>query len=455
MRLHALVLTAACAPSLALAQRAADPIAGERRTVIGRAAARIAPSVVNVNVVRREHTAPRNMLEQMMVPRGYEQVVEGLGTGFLISGDGLIITNQHVVSGAERIVVTLRDGRDFSARLLGEDDRTDIAVVKIDTTGLPVAPIGRSSALEIGDWLVAVGNPYGFLLGNTEPTVTAGVVSALGRDILPSENQSGLYVDMIQTDAAINPGNSGGPLVNADGEVVGVNAFILTQSGGFVGLGFAIPIERAMRVAHEIAQYGRVRRGWVGVDIEEPRAESGAWRRQAGVNVRRVAAGGPGFLAGLQPGDLIARINGVAVRNYLSWEKALLDVAPGDSIHLTVQRVGGAARELAVGATDLPSASAERINLRDLSLITVTPAIQVERQLAAGRGALVISAGPSWQRALGVQAGDVILQINNYVINRAEDVGQVVQYLQGKSPVMRFFFTHGDQVRWVDMSGAP
>jgi len=440
-------------PAARLSAQQADP-AAQRHGVIAAAAARVAPAVVNVSVVRRERTLPRNIFEQMMVPRGFEQRVEGLGTGFLATTDGLIITNQHVTAGAEQIVVTLRDGREFPARLLGEDDHTDIAVLRIDTTGLPVAPIGSSRSLEIGDWVVAIGNPYGFLLGDPEPSITAGVVSALGRDILPSNDQTGVYVDMIQTDAAINPGNSGGPLVNAAGEVVGVNAFILTQSGGSIGLGFAIPIERAMRVAREIAANGRVRRGWVGVDIAEPRASGTSWRRQPGVLVRRVAPGGPGAAAGLQPGDLIEQVNGHLQRNFLSWENVLLDLAPGDTLRLTTKR-GQAALTRTLVASDLPSESASRVNLRDLTLITVTTAIQSERGLATGRGALVVSASPPWQRALGLLAGDVIVQINNYVIATAEQVGQVVDYLRSKQLPMRFFFVRGDQVVSADMWNTP
>ena len=437
----------------AQAQQRPDPIGQTRRSAIGAAAARVAPAVVSVNVVRRERTMPRDFFEQMMLPRGFERRVEGLGTGFLVSADGLIITNQHVTGGAEQIIVTLRDGRDFPARLLGEDDQTDIAVLKIDASGLPVAPIGRSRALQIGDWLVAIGNPYGYLLGNSEPSVTAGVVSALGRDILPGENQTGLYVDMIQTDAAINPGNSGGPLVNTDGEVVGVNAFILTQTGGSVGLGFAIPIERAMRVAQDLRAQGRVRRGWVGVEIAEPQAQASEWRRQPGVVVRRVAPGGPGAAAALKPGDVIERANGQVLRNFLGWEKALLDLAPGDTLRLTVQRAGGD-RDVSLAATDLPSASAERVTLRDLALVTVTPDIQAERGLAVGRGALVVTAGPGWQRTLGLQPGDVIVQINNFAIARAEQVQQVVSYLSGRQ-AMRFFFARGGQLISADMWGTP
>jgi serine protease Do len=449
---------AALAAALLLAARPAaaqrpDPVGQQRRSVIGVAAARVAPAVVSVNVVRRERATPRTPFEQMLIPRGYERRVEGLGTGFLVSADGLIITNQHVTGGADQIVVTLRDGRDLPARLLGEDDQTDIAVLKIEGTGFPVVSIGRSRELQIGDWLVAIGNPYGYLLGNTEPSVTAGVVSALGRDILPGQDQTGLYVDMIQTDAAINPGNSGGPLVNADGEVVGVNAFILSQSGGSVGLGFAIPIERAMRVARDLRAQGRVRRGWLGLEIVEPQPQSSEWRRQPGVLVRRVAPGGPAAAAGLKPGDLIERANGAVLRNFLGWEKVLVDLAPGDSVRLVIGRTDGG-RAVRLAATDLPSEHAERVTLRDLQLITVTADIQAERSLATGRGALVVAAGAGWQRTLGLQAGDVILQINNYTIARAEQVQQVVQYLSGRA-AMRFYFARGDQLIYADMWGTP
>jgi serine protease Do len=435
------------------AQQRPDAVAASRHSAIAAAVARVAPAVVSVNVVRRERQMPRDVFEQMMIPRGFERRVEGLGTGFIVSADGLIITNQHVTGGADSIVVTPRDGRDLPARLLGEDGRTDIAVLNVDGAGLPVAPLGRSRTLLAGDWAVAIGNPYGYLLGNSEPTVTAGVISALGRDILPSQDQTGMYVDMIQTDAAINPGNSGGPLVNVDGEVVGVNAFILSQTGGSVGLGFAIPIERALRVAQDLRRQGRVRRGWVGVEIAEPQPQSGNWRRQPGVIVRRVAPGGPGAAAGLKPGDLISRAEGQLLRNFLGWERVLLDLQPGDTLALVVQR-DGADRTVRLRSTDVPSASAERVNLQDLQLITVTPDIQTERHLATSRGALVVAAGSGWQRTLGIQAGDVILQINSYTIARAEQVQQVVAYLQGRG-AMRFFFVRGDQVIYADLWGTP
>src|SRR6266567_6759965 len=269
-----------------------------RQTAIVTAAARLAPAVVSVNVLRRERQLPQDPFDLFFMPRGAEQVVEGYGSGFIISPDGVVITNQHVTEGAEQIVVTMRDGRDFAAKILGEDPLTDIAVLKLDAAGLPTAPLGKSTDLLIGEWVVAVGNPFAYLLGNAEPTVTAGVVSAVGRNLLPSEGQSGIYVGMIQTDAAINPGNSGGPLANALGEVVGVNSSIFTSSGGSVGIGFAIPIERALRVADELRRSGTVRRAWVGLDVAGADDLRG-WKRVGGLRVTQVAANGPAARAGV------------------------------------------------------------------------------------------------------------------------------------------------------------
>src|SRR3989440_583107 len=197
---------------------------GSRQTAIVTAAARVAAAVVSVNVLRRERRVAADPFDLFFMPRGYEQTVEGYGSGFIVSPDGLVITNQHVTQGAEQIVVTARDGRDFPAKVLGEDPLTDIAVLKIDGASLPVTPLGKSTDLQIGEWVVAVGNPFAYLLGNTEPTVTAGVGSAGGRNLLPSEGQSGVYVGVIQTAAPIKPRDSGGPPPNAPGEGGGVKS---------------------------------------------------------------------------------------------------------------------------------------------------------------------------------------------------------------------------------------
>src|SRR5919112_2120991 len=244
----------------AAAQSAID---ASRRTALVTAADRVSPAVVSINVSSRQQMAPRSPWDFFFVPEG-ARVIQGYGTGFIVRSNGIIVTNQHVVANAQRVVVTLPDGSDVPAMVLGEDPVTDIAVLRVKRDGLPTVAVGHSTDLMIGEWVVALGNPYAYLLGNAEPTVTVGVVSATGRNILPGGDQTGLYLDMIQTDAAINPGNSGGPLTNALGEVVGVNSSIFSNSGGSVGLGFAIPIERAVRVADENIRNGSVRRAWGG-----------------------------------------------------------------------------------------------------------------------------------------------------------------------------------------------
>ena len=291
---------------------------GSRRTALVAAVERASAAVVSINVSSRQEAPARSPWDFFFVPEG-SRVVQGYGTGFAIRPNGIILTNQHVVANAERVVVTLPDGSDLPAKVLGEDPMTDIAVLQVNRQGLPAVTPGRSTDLMIGEWVIALGNPYAYLLGNAEPTVTVGVVSATGRNILPSGEQTGLYFDMIQTDAAINPGNSGGPLTNALGEVVGVNSSIFTNSGGSVGLGFAIPIERALRVADEIIRSGTVRRAWVGLDVEGAAAMRN-WKSSGGVMLASVAPGGPAAKAGLRRGDILEEANGRRLRNYLDWE---------------------------------------------------------------------------------------------------------------------------------------
>src|SRR5437867_8445454 len=372
--LRASVATVALAPHLA-----GQDLAKTRQTAIVAAASRLAPAVVSVNVLRRERQLPQDPFDLFFMPRGSEQVVEGYGSGFIISPDGVVITNQHVTQGAEQIVVTTREGRDFPAKILGEDPLTDIAVLKVDGSGLPTAPLGRSTDLLIGEWVVAVGNPFAYLLGNTEPTVTAGVVSAVGRNLLPSQGQSGIYVGMIQTDAPINPGNSGGPLANAVGEVVGVNSSIFTSSGGSVGVGFAIPIERALRVADELRRYGTVRRAWVGLEVDAQ--DLRGWKRAGGLRVTELAPGGPAARAGIAQGDVLVSATGHRLRTFLDWEAVLLDTGPGDTVVVSY-RHGAQVRTARVPVNDLPTSRAEKVSiLGGMQVITVTPAIQAERNI--------------------------------------------------------------------------
>ena len=228
-------------PSAATRPATQAAVDASRRTALVSATERVSGAVVSISVRSRQEVRPQSPWDFFFVPE-QSRVLEGYGTGFIIRPDGVILTNQHVVAKAERVVVTLPDGSDLPAKVLGEDPLTDIAVLRVDRKGLPAVTTGRSTDLMIGEWVVALGNPYAYMLGNAEPTVTVGVVSATSRNILPTGDQTGLYLDMIQTDAAIDPGNSGGPLTNALGEVVGVNSSIFSSSGGSVGLGFAIGV---------------------------------------------------------------------------------------------------------------------------------------------------------------------------------------------------------------------
>lgn len=429
-------------PRLDTRAQRSDILGQQRHSAIVTAAARVAPAVVSVNVVRRERRTARGAFDFFFLPRPYERLVQGLGSGFLVSPDGTVITNQHVTANAEEIVVTTSDGVDHEAELLGEDPLTDIAVLKIDADGLPTAAIGRSTDLMIGEWVVAIGNPYGYLLGNTEPSVTAGVVSALGRNLLPSGDEGTIYVRMIQTDAAINPGNSGGPLVNTLGEVVGVNSSIFSESGGSVGVGFAIPIERAVRVAEELKRYGEVRRAWVGLSV------AGAdrlrdWKKSGGLEVIDVAPGGPADRVGIRRGDVLVSADGYGLRTFLDWEAVKLDVGPGDSLSITYSR-GGRERTAVVVVQDLPTSMAERISvLGQIELITVTPAVRQERGLRVDAGALVVAVEPQAQRVTGLAVGDVIVQINRRRIRSAEDVREAFSEARGGGAI-RLYFVRGD-----------
>jgi len=407
-------------------QTTRDLTIGRSNAIVG-ASARVAPAVVSVRV-----TLPTPRASAWDLFTGAQPgSPQSFGTGFILRADGVVITNQHVVANAEQITVTLADGTDVEGRLLGEDPLTDIAVSKLERTGLPVVHVGRSSDLMIGEWAIALGNPYTYLLGNAEPTVTAGVISATGRNILPTGDQNGLYLDMIQTDAAINPGNSGGPLVNALGEVIGVNSSIFSSSGGSVGLGFAIPIERAVRVAEEIIRNGAVRRAWVGLDVAQG-GEMGEWKRTGGVAVQSVAPEGPAARAGLRPGDVLVRANGRTLRNALDWESVKLDLHVGDPIALTVQS-GGRTAERRLVSSDLPTATADRIRFGGLDLVTVTPAVRAELGIRSEAGAAITKVPSELGRATGLREGDVIVAINRSTIRTAPDVARILDGMRAGS----------------------
>jgi serine protease Do len=440
--------TVPAAPQAAAARSATgSSIESARRTAIVSATERVSGAVVSISVRSRQEVRPQSPWDFFFVPE-QSRVLEGYGTGFIIRPEGIILTNQHVVAKAERVVVTLPDGSDLPAKVLGEDPLTDIAVLRVDRRGLPAVTTGRSTDLMIGEWVVALGNPYAYMLGNAEPTVTVGVVSATGRNILPSGDQTGLYFDMIQTDAAINPGNSGGPLTNALGEVIGVNSSIFSNSGGSVGLGFAIPIERALRVADEIIKNGSVRRAWLGLEVQGASAMRD-WKSAGGVTIASVAPGGPAANAGLARGDVLMAANGRRLRNYLDWEAVKLDLHVGDAVTVQVRSGrGSATRRIVTG--DLPTVTAEKYTvLESLELVNVTPAIQAERGIRSEQGVLIFKLAPEVARATGLQEGDVILAINRTAVRSASQVQELLNVRPGE--VVRVYLEREGQITFTDL----
>jgi serine protease Do len=274
----------------------------------------------------------------------------------IVDAAGLVVTNEHVVRDAERVTVTLTDGRQVPAKILGGSATYDLAVLKIDAEHLPVAPLGDSDGLVVGEWAIAIGNPFGYLITDSQPTVTAGVVSATRRDIKSEATSTGVYKNMIQTDAAINPGNSGGPLVNGDGEVIGINTFIFTQGGGSLGIGFAIPANLVRRVLGEIRSYGRVRIAWPGFQVQpvtEYLAQRLAFREAGGLVVTRVDAGGPAAHVGVRVGDRIRKVNAQVVNSVDDAQRSIYGAAVGDQLALVVER-GGRTFNLRVTLVEAP-----------------------------------------------------------------------------------------------------
>lgn len=433
-------------------------------------AERVGPAVVNIRTTERRSArggASPEMDEDMLEffrrfglpipnqpsPRGQrpqqpdgEPQQRGVGSGFVLSADGYVMTNAHVIEGADEVFVTLTDKREFKARVVGADRRSDVALVKIDAAGLPTVRIGDVNRLRVGEWVIAIGSPFGL-----ENTVTAGIVSAKARD-------TGEFLPLIQTDVAINPGNSGGPLINMRGEVVGINSQIYSRSGGYMGISFAIPIDEATRVADQLKTSGRVSRGRIGVSIDQVTkevAESIGLGKPTGALVRSVEAGGPAEKAGVEAGDIITKFDGKAVEKSGDLPRIVGGVKPGSKATLQVFR-RGAYKDLSVVVAEVEPDRAPRAAQADTKPQATATTLGIgvsdlseaqKRELKLKNGVRVEVSEGAAARA-GLREGDVILSLDNTEITSARQFETVVGKLD-KSRAVTVLVRRGDTVNFL------
>jgi serine protease Do len=373
----------------------------------------------------------------------------GVGSGFIVSADGVVLTNAHVVDGADEVIVTLTDKREFKAKIIGADKRTDVAVVKIDVTGLPSVKIGDANRLRAGEWVMAIGSPFGL-----ESTVTAGIVSA-------KQRETGDFLPLIQTDVAINPGNSGGPLLNLRGEVVGINSQIYSRSGGYQGISFAIPIDEAMRVADSLRSTGRVIRGRIGVAIgpvSKDVAESIGLGKPIGAFVRSVEAGAPADKGGVEAGDIITKVDGKMVEKSADLPRLIGATKPGSKTTLQVFR-GGKTRDLSVAVVELepservaaaakaPEAAASAAPKTAIG-VTVEDLPDAQRKELKLRGGVRIEAVEGAGARAGLQPGDIVVSVDNVDVTDAKQFNAMVAKAD-KSKAINMLVRRGDGVNYV------
>jgi serine protease Do len=390
------------------------------------------PAVVNISVKLNAESATAPQGRGRSDERSFEDFFKryfdeaprrptrAAGSGFILNTNGFIVTNNHVVENAADIQVKLGDGRELPAKVVGRDAKTDLALLKIDATGLPVIPLGDSTALQVGEPVMAIGNPFGL-----EQTVTTGIVSATGRVI-----GSGPYDNFIQTDASINPGNSGGPLINARGEVIGINTAIFSRGGGSVGIGFAVPASLAKTVITQLADHGKVERGWLGVSIQPLTKDLAANFKRSdttGALVSTVVEGSPAEKAGLKPGDVIVEFDGKKVAKSTDLPGLVADVPVGRDVPMTVMREG---REVKLNAhiarledeSPTKASESEGKGQLGLSVQPLTPPMARELGLKAQEGVLVRDVVEGGRAAeAGIRAGDVIVEVNQQPVRTIED----------------------------------
>jgi serine protease Do len=402
-----------------------------------------APAVVNISTVKNNggNHGPMAGIDKDDLPEIFRHFFDGRqggtprsqpqqssGSGFIISQDGYILTNNHVVESADKIIVRLSDRREMEARLVGADRRTDLALLKVEAKKLPVVELGDSSKLKAGEWVLAIGSPFGF-----DHSVTAGIVSAVGR-ALPNEN----YVPFIQTDVAINPGNSGGPLFNLDGEVIGINSQIYTRSGGFMGLSFAIPVDVAMNVVEQLKENGRVARGWLGVMIQEVNrdlAESFGLRKPMGALVVQVSKEGPAGKGGILEGDIILEFNGTEIQRSSDLPPLVGQVHPGEKVNVQILR-SGQKQTLRITIEELTDREAPTANVKKspsvdrLGLYVIEPTVEQKQRWDIDHGVVVQQVKPGSGANSGIQRGDLLTMINGVQITDLNSYQQVLDDLE-------------------------
>lgn len=396
----------------------------------------------------RQQQPDRSPRGHKQAPQQEEEVPRGVGSGFIISADGYVMTNAHVVDGADEVYVTLTDKREYKAKIIGADKRTDVALVKIDGSNLPRLMMGDSSKIKVGEWVIAIGSPFGL-----DNTVTAGIVSAKARE-------TGEYLPLIQTDVAVNPGNSGGPLINMRGEVVGINSQIYSRSGGYMGISFAVPIDEAMRVSEQLKSSGKVTRGRIGVQIGEVTkdvAELLGLSKAQGALVQRVEPGGPAEKGGMEAGDIILKFNGVTIDRSSDLPRLVGSTKPGTRSTVTVWRKGSS-RELPLVVTELEG---EKVAKKDekkskqeqsanaLGLIVSDLSDAQKKELKVDGGVVVDTAEGVGARA-GLRSGDVILRLNNTDVKDAKQFNSLVVKLEAKKMAV-LLVRRGDSSQFVPL----
>jgi serine protease Do len=404
-------------------------------------------AVVNISVVAQRSAAatreqpvrpddPMNEFFrrfQIPMPDAQPMPRQGQGSGFIITADGYILTNAHVVADAGEVTVRLDDKREFKAKVIGTDRRTDVAVVKIDATGLPTVQIGDPAKIKVGEWVAAIGSPFGL-----ENTVTAGIVSAKARS-LPADG----YVPFIQTDVAINPGNSGGPLFNMAGEVIGINSQIYSRTGGYMGLSFSIPIDVAVKIKDDLVKFGKVTRGRIGVSVQgvnKDLADSFGLDKPKGALVGSVEKGGPAEKAGLQPGDVILAVDGKVLEQSNDLPRVIGETKPGTTLGLQVWRQG-ATRDVRVTVGEMPgekvAAAATGDEAKPAKLgVSVRPLTPDERKKQGIEGGVMVEQVDGPAAKAGIRQGDVILAFGAEKVENAEQLKKLVDKASGNVPVL-------------------